>query len=875
MELFRFRNVRPIQSQPCDGIDISTLYKPALDEQELKQAAGAVAGQPPTAAVAQVLAWLDRFSCDLAMLSDLVLPHDCVKFLPADWLAQVGSQPWTDTGHYLALTLINAMQQASPAEADVESLCRQLLVFDLVTTLASDSALREERKKLKTAADVQTMVSWRHVIMPVGLFPPAGGTPLLARRPGVTDFYVVHDEWNHYEAGEIAAIVNVLPGETFENEIRHSQEVDTLTSTTTVTTTSQLTEKQQTTSSSLSQSSTSDASSSIGVQGQVQASYSYGPVSVSTSLGAQSQSSQSQSDTKALTTAYQTVQRAVNSVTTQVTTVQSQRTITKDSTLDDHKLQNSGKNVVVGMYRWLTEVHYVQMVRYPNRLVIEVEVPEPGAWLRWALQNAPLDYDNPDPGPFTMRVGPQVVPVSPSLIDENTYLELAATWRIRGLTPPPPETVTLSVKLTVDPPQGAPRVLSASDDTLRVPPGYQAVSWTAQVVARFFPGAPGSAPTTEGSAPITEGGAPTTEGGAPTRFLGRAKQAAAAATPDVPTIPAIREDIVVTVAGASDSLQRLIWAPFGKPTNDVDGSLSGSLSGHCGPVAGNQGTVSEGVKGGTIPITVYAYDLFLGFSCVVNVVCTRLPETYAQWQETTFDQVVAAYQALLDAFHLERDTRSQQQPGGLTLVGPPELNQQRAITELQRIVIQDLRGTLMGGLQDDQDVKTNGAAPFTGPGEPYVPADKPTQHETDIVQFFEQTLEWENIVYICYPYYWARHDQWLTDATTASADPVFDQFLNAGSARVTVPARPGFENLLLFYLYTGLIWGGNQPPAPNDPDYLSVAQEIEALQKGATDGTPVPPSWAVSLPTTLLWAGTDESKLPKNLHATIPAPPGA
>jgi hypothetical protein len=868
VELFRFRNVRPIQSQPCDGIDISTLYKPALDEQELKQAAGAVAGQPPSAAVAQGLAWLDRFSCDLAMRSDLVLPDDCVKFLPANWLAQVGSQPWTDTGHYLALTLINAMQQASPAEADVESLCRQLLVFDLVTTLASDSALREERKKLKTAADVQAMVSWRHVIMPVGLFPPASGTPLLARRPGVTDFYVVHDEWNHYEAGEIAAIVNVLPGETFENEIRHSQEVDTLTSTTTVTTTSQLTEKQQTTSSSLSQSSTSDASSSIGVQGQVTASYSYGPASISTSLGAQSQSSQSQSDTKALTTAYQTVQRAVNSVTTQVTTVQSQRTITKDSTLDDHKLQNAGKDVVVGMYRWLTEVHYVQMVRYPNRLVIEVEVPEPGAWLRWALQNAPVDYDHPDPGPFTMLASPPVVPppVSPPRINERTYTELAARWKVRGLTPPPPQFVTLSVKLTADQPQGNPLVLTASDDTLRVPAGYQAISWTAQVVARTQTNV-----YVKGSSPVSG-------------LLRRAGQAAAtradraASAGTTPADPiqytAADWDVVVTVAGAQDSLQRAS-ATVKNPTTDfTDDSVCAELTGNCGPKDA-RGSYSEGVKTGTIPITVYAYDFFVGFSCVVNVVCVLLPETYQQWQQTTFDQVAAAYQSLLDSFHLERATRSQQQPGGLTLAGPPELNQQRAITELQRMVIQDLRGTLMGGLQDDQDVLTDGVAPFTGPGEPYVPADKPTQKETDIVQFFEQTLEWENIVYICYPYYWARHDQWVTDATTASADPVFDQFLNAGSARVTVPARPGFENLLLFYLYTGLIWGGSQPPAPNDPDYLSVAQEIEALQKGATDGTPVPPSWAVSLPTTLLWAGTDESKLPKNLHATIPAPPGA
>jgi len=105
-----------------------------------------------------------------------------------------------------------------------------------------------------------------------------------------------------------------------------------------------------------------------------------------------------------------------------------------------------------------------------------------------------------------------------------------------------------------------------------------------------------------------------------------------------------------------------------------------------------------------------------------------------------------------------------------------------------------------------------------------------------------------------------------------NADPVFDQFLNAGSARVVVPARPGFENLVLFYLYTGQIWGGSQPPAPNDPDYLSVAQEIETLQRGPTEGLPVGPSWEVKLPTTLLWAGSAPRTLPVNPAPTIPKP---
>ncbi len=225
---------------------------------------------------------------------------------------------------------------------------------------------------------------------------------------------------------------------------------------------------------------------------------------------------------------------------------------------------------------------------------------------------------------------------------------------------------------------------------------------------------------------------------------------------------------------------------------------------------------------------------------------------------------------LLRAFHQERDLRSRHSAGLRDLAGPPELNQSRAISELKRMVIQDMRGTLMGG-QDD--VVTDGAAPFSGSGEPYVPV-QPAATDTAMIQFFEQVLEWENVVYVCYPYYWARHAEWVTNVTSASSDPVFDQFLNAGSARVIVPARPGMEDLVLFYLYTGLIWLGSQPPAPGDPGYLSVAQEIEALQQRATDGTPVGDSWAVTLPTTLLWAGPDPATLPVKQSATIPSPPG-
>jgi hypothetical protein len=250
---------------------------------------------------------------------------------------------------------------------------------------------------------------------------------------------------------------------------------------------------------------------------------------------------------------------------------------------------------------------------------------------------------------------------------------------------------------------------------------------------------------------------------------------------------------------------------------------------------------------------------------VVNVICQRTYEAFSQWAEDTFDRVASAYQTLLNAHRLERETRNQQLSGVADLIGPPELNQARAVHELRRLVIQDLMGTAFTG---ENDIVTDQAT-----GEPSVSLTQ-TFEDAQTVEFFEQAFEWENLVYICYPYYWARQSEWVNLATGASADPEFDRFVNAGAARVVVPARPGFENLVNFFLYTGMIWGGSRPPAPDDPDYLSVAQEIQSLEIGATDGVATGPSWEIALPTTLLWAGTDETTLPQNPAPTIP-PPGA
>lgn len=70
------------------------------------------------------------------------------------------------------------------------------------------------------------------------------------------------------------------------------------------------------------------------------------------------------------------------------------------------------------------------------------------------------------------------------------------------------------------------------------------------------------------------------------------------------------------------------------------------------------------------------------------------------------------------------------------------------------------------------------------------------------------------------------------------------------------------------------MWGGGPAPGPEEEQYLSIAAEIEAQQKAPSNGESGE-SWAVRLPTTLVWLDNVNSTLPveKRSHE-LDAPPG-
>ena len=111
--------------------------------------------------------------------------------------------------------------------------------------------------------------------------------------------------------------------------------------------------------------------------------------------------------------------------------------------------------------------------------------------------------------------------------------------------------------------------------------------------------------------------------------------------------------------------------------------------------------------------------------------------------------------------------------------------------------------------------------------------------EGQYVRFVEQAFEWENMQYLFYPYFWGKKKDWPVNSRLEDTDPLFKSFLQAGSCRINIPVRPGFEDAINTFLSTGKIpWdsseGGTTVENENGEEesdiFLSIAEEMKAQQ---------------------------------------------
>jgi hypothetical protein len=197
--------------------------------------------------------------------------------------------------------------------------------------------------------------------------------------------------------------------------------------------------------------------------------------------------------------------------------------------------------------------------------------------------------------------------------------------------------------------------------------------------------------------------------------------------------------------------------------------------------------------------------------------CSRTTESYEEWQSETYDVIMLAYQDALARYEDEVSRLGVQE--GIQVSGLPEADNRRIESlELRRAVLSILTG------QQFEHSSALDAPLADGSHLPALVLDHAAALG-DVVTYFEQAFEWQNMTYVFYPYFWGRRGQWPDMLARTSTDALFTRFLQAGYARVQVPVRPKFDSAVLYYLSTNKIW--QQPEdAPLPAPYLPIVEEV-------------------------------------------------
>ncbi|MEV4049739.1 hypothetical protein AB0J55_01010 [Amycolatopsis sp. NPDC049688] len=104
----------------------------------------------------------------------------------------------------------------------------------------------------------------------------------------------------------------------------------------------------------------------------------------------------------------------------------------------------------------------------------------------------------------------------------------------------------------------------------------------------------------------------------------------------------------------------------------------------------------------------------------------------------------------------------------------------------------------------------------------------------EMIKFINEAIEWENVLYFVYPYFWDIPFSWSFIRGLRHPDATREAFLRAGSARVVLTVRRGWEEAWVTFVETG---GFGETLIPGHP-YLSIAREVQAYDQTNYPGIP-------------------------------------
>jgi len=668
----------------------------------------------------------------------------------------------------------------SEAIADLSDASRKVLTdskidlarlepFTAVTMIEDE--MRTLSAQLSSTESATVMMSFGGVVFDTGklrdsLFGPVFGptAPVADHcnfQAGIGDLLMVKQTLKAYEVSEFAHVENVLAGEERLREHRRLNVREEIVSTEEERETEKERNLQSTERNEMQAEAEKTVKSQFELEAGLQVSGSYGPaVSFSASLNAGFSTSTEETTRKAVSYSREVTEKTSERVRERVKNETRRRMLEQVEELNRHGITNTPatNGHIRGIYRWLNKVYDAQVFNYGKRMMFEFVVPEPAAYLLYALvENPPRDETMVKPELPTYFGAP----LKPVHLDRTTYQDWVAKYQVRNAPVPPAEFQHVAVFDKQDHIEGGSTF--GRSTKVDVPVGYEA--YAATVMTDYI---------------FTEG----------------------------------QDHAFHVMVGGTNFDRTPTWGAQYK-------------------------TLSSRQKEVGIAFKLWRA---WAFTIAIEVHCKLTTEGYTKWQQAAYDAIMEAYLVQKSVYEEKLAARAIQE--GIKILGRNPLENRRIEREeLKKLVIMMLTGTT--------SIARNSMQPTT---EPNIDI-----HQACIngswIRFFENAFEWNNLLYVLYPYFWGRKARWITALHFTDPDLDFAAFLKAGAARVQVPVRPGFEKAVAHFCQFGEIWEGNDPPLRDDALYVPIIEEITENLGKLDEGVPYPEGsgpWEVRIPTSLV-----------------------
>ncbi|MCX5209372.1 hypothetical protein OG689_08765 [Kitasatospora sp. NBC_00240] len=582
---------------------------------------------------------------------------------------------------------------------------------------------------------------------------------------------------NGIERGELVATIPMAPGE--ETAVTHTEWSVTSKEFTTIVTDSleEVSETGVTDNTDLSQStgSQSQHSNQFNITGTVQGGIPV--ISGSSTSGFTAQDSGSKSATESIKHARTTTARASSRSRREHKVTISTRTETGTSEVSTRILRNASPQPVRVDYFSLMRKWRVRLYRYGLRLTYDIVVPEPGAAMRRAY--AELEALRAQQGQFEFTVKPSDVTTAPVGPDGN---------------PAGP---------------GDPGV-----------PRYRWLADRYGATVRTYPVDP---------APVPASAHVGTNGG--WWFLDLEF--------DVPGTARIREIVLDAHIGKQDGDDnKLNFDVIGTVIRPEWNNLTGALVIRDQTLMATPTVPFLHGHTGHQKVTCFFHhsdQVFVG----LNAFCELTQETVEQWRAEVWTALHDAAQA--QYFARQQDIAAQILAIEEKLAGVDTLTLRREENdEIMKSVLRFILGPGFAFMPDEVLAAFQAAGVDLAHGigfdgaAPGLDQDRWTllrRHE-ELVRFINQAIEWENVVTFLYSYFWDVPPSWRFVRELRHPDANRQAFLRAGSARIVLTVRKGWEERWMRFAE------GGSPGAEIPPAYLSIAQEIAAYDDRNYPGIP-------------------------------------